>query len=76
MPYKDQNDKQLYDKKYREINKATRYGKNECACGGCYTTNNNKSTHIKTKQHREHLGLPLIDKVPKLVPIKKYNSFY
>jgi hypothetical protein len=68
MPYKDKKQKEVM-KIFGASSvkcKAQQQEKHDCDCGGCYS-NANKAKHIKTKQHREHLGLPLIDKIPKII---------
>jgi hypothetical protein len=74
MPYKDP----IKQKQYMQQVSISRNVKHNCDCGGKFT-NKSIARHNKTKQHREFLGLPLIDKVPKIVidvPITKYNSLY
>ena len=45
-----------YDKEYRETNKNKINKQYECECGGKYT-HQNKSQHLKTKKHLNHIPL-------------------
>lgn len=44
-----------YGKKYKLSNKVRLTQKNQCECGGCYTTIN-KSIHLNTKKHQKYLA--------------------